>query len=279
MSQRTLQHIIPSQPSSDGDGVKIRRVAMFNQPLTDPFLMLDELSSDNPDDYIGGFPPHPHRGMETLTYLRHGSLEHRDHLGNRGFINSGGAQWMSAGRGIIHSEMPALDMQRLHGFQLWINLPAKDKMSAPKYRDVPASEIPQLTLPHAQVQVIAGAWSIDGQAVQGPLMDLAADAGYLDIQLQAGASLTITTPASQRVIALVYQGQLHTSPLAPEKSLLVFGQGDQLTLQAQSDCGLILLRGAPIGEPVAHYGPFVMNTFEEIEQAIADYNSGRFGRD
>lgn len=279
MSQRTLQHIIPSQPSSDGDGVKIRRVAMFNQPLTDPFLMLDELSSDNPDDYIGGFPPHPHRGMETLTYLRHGSLEHRDHLGNRGFINSGGAQWMSAGRGIIHSEMPALDMQRLHGFQLWINLPAKDKMSAPKYRDVPASEIPQLTLPHAQVQVIAGAWSIDGQAVQGPLMDLAADAGYLDIQLQAGASLTITTPASQRVIALVYQGQLHTSPLAPEKSLLVFGQGDELTLQAQSDCGLILLRGAPIGEPVAHYGPFVMNTFEEIEQAIADYNSGRFGRD
>lgn len=279
MSQRTLQHIIPSQPSSDGDGVKIRRVAMFNQPLTDPFLMLDELSSDNPDDYIGGFPPHPHRGMETLTYLRHGSLEHRDHLGNRGFINSGGAQWMSAGRGIIHSEMPALDMQRLHGFQLWINLPAKDKMSAPKYRDVPASEIPQLTLPHALVQVIAGAWSIDGQAVQGPLMDLAADAGYLDIQLQAGASLTITTPASQRVIALVYQGQLHTSPLAPEKSLLVFGQGDQLTLQAQSDCGLILLRGAPIGEPVAHYGPFVMNTFEEIEQAIADYNSGRFGLD
>ena len=142
MNPRSLQHIIPSHASSDGDGVKIRRVAMFDQPLTDPFLMLDELSSDNPDDYIGGFPPHPHRGMETLTYLRHGSLEHRDHLGNRGLINSGGAQWMSAGRGIIHSEMPALDMQRLHGFQLWINLPAKDKMSAPKYRDVPAAEIP-----------------------------------------------------------------------------------------------------------------------------------------
>ncbi len=279
MNPRTLQHIIPSHPSSDGDGVKIRRVAMFDQPVTDPFLMLDELSSDNPDDYIGGFPPHPHRGMETLTYLRHGSLEHRDHLGNRGLITSGGAQWMSAGRGIIHSEMPALDMRRLHGFQLWINLPAKEKMSAPKYRDVPAEEIPQLNFPQAQIQVIAGGWNINGQHCEGPLMDLAADAGYLDISLQAGTSLTITTPPEQRVIALVYKGQLDTSPLAPEKSLLVFGQGDELPLQAHSETGLILLRGTPIREKVVHYGPFVMNSIEEIQQAIADYNSGRFGRD
>ena len=280
MNERQLQHIIPSHPTSDGDGVKIRRVALFDQPVADPFLMLDELSSDNPDDFIGGFPPHPHRGMETLTYLRHGSLEHRDHMGNRGMINSGGAQWMSAGRGVIHSEMPAREMQQLHGFQLWINIPAKDKMQAPKYRDVSAAEIPLITHSNGlQVRVIAGQWPIEGNNIQGPLTDLAAHAGYLDIELPAGSSLSLPTPAEQNVVAFVYQGQLQTQPLAPEKSLLVFGQGEQLILNAQSDTKLLLLSGNTIGEKIVHYGPFVMNSIEEIEQAIQDYNAGRFGRD
>ncbi|MBU2038969.1 MAG: pirin family protein [Gammaproteobacteria bacterium] len=280
MNERQLQHIIPSHPTSDGDGVKIRRVALFDQPVADPFLMLDELSSDNPDDFIGGFPPHPHRGMETLTYLRHGSLEHRDHMGNRGMINSGGAQWMSAGRGVIHSEMPAREMQQLHGFQLWINIPAKDKMQAPKYRDVSAAEIPLITQSNGmQVRVIAGQWQIEGNNIHGPLTDLAAHAGYLDIELPAGSSLSLPTAAEQNVVAFVYQGQLQTQPLAPEKSLLVFGQGEQLILNAQSDTKLLLLSGNTIGEKIVHYGPFVMNSIEEIEQAIQDYNAGRFGRD
>ena len=280
MNERQLQHIIPSHPTSDGDGVKIRRVALFDQPVADPFLMLDELSSDIPDDFIGGFPPHPHRGMETLTYLRHGSLEHRDHMGNRGMINSGGAQWMSAGRGVIHSEMPAREMQQLHGFQLWINIPAKDKMQAPKYRDVSVAEIPLITQSNGmQVRVIAGQWQIEGNNIQGPLTDLAAHAGYLDIELPAGSSLSLPTPAEQNVVAFVYQGQLQTQPLAPEKSLLVFGKGEQLILNAQSDTKLLLLSGNTIGEKIVHYGPFVMNSIEEIEQAIQDYNAGRFGRD
>ncbi|MCD8524097.1 MAG: pirin family protein [Saccharospirillaceae bacterium] len=279
MNERHLQHIIPSHPASDGDGVKIRRIALFDQPVADPFLMLDELSSDNPDDFIGGFPPHPHRGMETLTYLRHGSLEHRDHLGNRGIINSGGAQWMSAGRGIIHSEMPAREMQQLHGFQLWINLPAKDKMQPPKYRDVSAAEIPLITQDNGvQIRVIAGQWQIEDDNVQGPLADLAANAGYLDIELPAGSSLSLPTPAEQNVVAFVYQGQLQTQPLAPEKSLLVFGKGEQLNLSAQYDTKLLLLSGNTIGEKIVHYGPFVMNSIAEIEQAIQDYNAGRFGR-
>lgn len=280
MNERQLQHIIPSHPTSDGDGVKIRRVALFDQPVADPFLMLDELSSDNPDDFIGGFPPHPHRGMETLTYLRHGSLEHRDHMGNRGMINSGGAQWMSAGRGVIHSEMPAREMQQLHGFQLWINIPAKDKMQAPKYRDVSAAEIPLITQSNGmQVRVIAGQWQIEGNSIQGPLTDLAAHAGYLDIELPAGSSLSLPTQAEQNVVAFVYQGQLQTQPLAPEKSLLVFGKGEQIILNARSDTKLLLLSGNTIGEKIVHYGPFVMNSIEEIEQAIQDYNAGRFGRD
>ncbi|PHS64597.1 MAG: nuclease PIN [Thalassobium sp.] len=280
MNERHLQHIIPSHPTSDGDGVKIRRVALFDQPVADPFLMIDELLSDNPDDFIGGFPPHPHRGMETLTYLRHGSLEHRDHMGNKGMINSGGAQWMSAGRGIIHSEMPAREMQQLHGFQLWINLPAKDKMQPPKYRDVSATEIPSVTLTNgAQLRVIAGSWQIDGNNIQGPLNDLAASAGYLDIELPAGSNLSLPTSVQQNIVAFVYQGQLQTQPLAPEKSLLVFSKGEQLTLNAQSDTKLLLLSGESIGEKVVHYGPFVMNSVAEIEQAIQDYNAGRFGRE
>lgn len=278
MTTRPLQHIIPSHETADGDGVRIRRVALFDQPLADPFLMLDELSSDNPEDFIGGFPPHPHRGMETLTYLRHGSLEHRDHLGNRGMIHSGGVQWMSAGRGIIHSEMPAREMQLLHGFQLWINLPARLKMQAPQYRDVPAADIPVVTTQKATIRVIAGDWQIDDQHIQGPLNRLAADAGYLDIELQPGANLQLPTPQQQRVVALVYQGQLETSPQAPEKALLVYGDGDTVSLSTRDGAHVLLLRGTPIREKVVHYGPFVMNTVEEIQQAIQDYNSGLFGR-
>lgn len=281
MTEKTLQTLLPSHPTSDGDGVKIRRVGLFDQPAADPFLMLDELVSDDEADYIGGFPPHPHRGMETLTYLIKGALKHRDHLGNKGEIRSGGAQWMSAGKGIIHSEMPELDMGGLHGFQLWINLPASEKMLPPKYRDVPAPQIPILELEQkrGQVAAIAGRWIIDGQGINGPLDDLAAHAGYLDISLNAGASLILPVPEGQRCLVYVFQGQLEQRPLAPAQTLFVFStDGDSLTLNAQTDSRMLMLTGTPIKEPVVHYGPFVMNTHEEIEQAIRDYQSGSFGK-
>ena len=277
---RSIESIIRSYPSSDGDGVKIRRLALFNQRQADPFLMLDELVSDDEADYMGGFPPHPHRGMETLTYLRKGALIHKDHLGNRGEIRSGGAQWMSAGKGIIHSEMPEEDMGGLHGFQLWINLPAKDKMSDPDYRDVPKEEIPVIALQNGgEVRVIAGDWSLNEQTVKGPLDRLAAQAAYLDVYLPAGSTLPLPVDDGRRVIAYVYQGALTTEPKAPEKALLVYSRhGDSIELTAESDARILVLSGMPIQEPIAHYGPFVMNTQEEIEQAVRDYNSGHFGR-
>lgn len=280
MTQRTLQSVIRSTPTSDGDGVKIRRLALFNQRLADPFLMLDELVSDDEKDYMGGFPPHPHRGMETLTYLRKGALHHKDHLGNRGEIRSGGAQWMSAGKGIIHSEMPELDGGGLHGFQLWINLPAKEKMSDPKYRDVPANEIPVVHLNDGiEVSVIAGTWNISKKQIEGPLDNLAAGARYLDITLPAGQSLTLPLEGELRPVAYVYEGELDTGQTINPKSLLIYSmEGTELTLTALSDTKLLLLCGKPILEPIAHYGPFVMNTSEEIEQAIQDYNSGNFGQ-
>ena len=280
MTQRTLENIIRSYPSSDGDGVKIRRLALFNQRDADPFLMLDELVSDDEADYMGGFPPHPHRGMETLTYLRKGALIHKDHMGNRGEIRSGGAQWMSAGRGIIHSEMPELDQGGLHGFQLWINLPAKDKMSAPDYRDVPQSEIPVVALnTGGEVRVLAGDWYIEDQQVEGPLDKLAANASYLDVSLTQGEILTLPVTSGKRAIVYVYKGQLATGQSLTEKPLLIYStQGEELVFKAESDANFLVLTGDPILEPVAHYGPFVMNTHEEIEQAIKDYNSGQFGR-
>ena len=229
---------------------------------------------------MGGFPPHPHRGMETLTYLRKGALHHKDHLGNRGEIRSGGAQWMSAGKGIIHSEMPELDGGGLHGFQLWINLPAKEKMSTPKYRDVPATEIPVITLDNEiEISVIAGSWNIQESQVNGPLDSLAADARYLDITLPAGESLTLPIEAELRPVVYVYEGELESGQTVQPKSLLIYSiEGDELTLTAKTDSKLLLLCGKPILEPIAHYGPFVMNTAEEIEQAIQDYNSGNFGQ-
>lgn len=277
MKKRYLQHIIQSHPTTDGAGVKIDRVTMFDQPLTDPFLLLDEFQSETESDYIAGFPSHPHRGMETLSYLLHGSLEHQDHLGNKGIIHSGGAQWMSAGRGIIHSEMPARELDKLHGFQLWINLAATEKMQAPDYRDVQANEIPEIALKGTKIRAIAGHWQIENKEIKGPLNKLSAETSILDIQLEAGASLTISTKAHQRVLAKLYDGKLSTKPLAPEKSVLVFSEGDELVLSTEHGASLLLLSGTPIKEKVVHYGPFVMNSYEEIEQAIADYNSGKLG--
>jgi len=274
---RTINQVIPAQASADGDGVRIQRVALFRVPLADPFLMLDELRSDDKSDFVGGFPSHPHRGMETLTIMRTGGLIHEDHLGHRGEITSGGAQWMSAGRGIMHSEMPTLDTHRLHGFQLWVNLAAAEKMQAPDYRDVTASEIPEYSNATAKARLIAGRWNIEGEQHEGALLKMSANAAIADVNLQPGSSLTLNVSRDETVVLYVYDGELAAPAKVKSQHFAILSEGDAITLRA-GEKGLfaLLLRGTPLKEPVAHYGPFVMNTPEQIEATLRQYRDGTF---
>ncbi|MBB3331295.1 hypothetical protein BDK63_002178 [Halomonas campaniensis] len=271
---RQVDHLQPSQPSQDGDGVKIRRIHDFGGGL-DPFLMLDELGSDRPDDYIGGFPPHPHRGIQTLTYVIHGGLTHEDHLGHSSTINAGDAQWMHTGRGIIHSEMPLTDHHGLHAFQLWLNLPAKDKLSPARYRDVRASEMPRLSGGGAELIALGGHWSRDdGESVEGPLDALAGHGGVAHVRLDAGGALHLRADAPTLLVYVV-EGELEVGDAAvPAGHLARLGGGDQLALASAAGGQALLLTGTPHHEPVAHYGPFVMNTHAELEQALRDYRDG-----
>ena len=287
MNTRTLAHVIESMPTSDGAGVKLRRSLGSQRGLhVDPFLMLDEFYSDNPDDYIAGFPPHPHRGFETVTYMLDGHMRHEDHLGNRGDLGPGGVQWMTAARGIIHSEMPQQSEGRMRGFQLWLNLPSKEKMKPAGYRDIPAREIPLVALSHGgEVKVIAGTIELDGKLSNGPVngggAKLSTDPLYLDVHLPAGAEFSAPVAAGHNVFLYVYEGDAHvgrtgeTKPL-PHRSAGVLSDGDAVRVQAGTEgVRFLLLAARPLREPVVQYGPFVMNTREEIEQAIADYRDGR----
>lgn len=276
---RKLNQVFRAQPSMDGAGVAIQRVAGFEHAAMDPILMIDELRSEHREDFAAGFPPHPHRGMQTLTYMKHGGIIHEDSQGNRGEIRGGGAQYMSAGRGIIHSEMPTQDTLGLHGFQLWFNLPAAQKMQAPRYRDLPLTELAQGAGPGFTVTAISGEWNVSGmQLMVGPLQELAAQAAFADINLDAAAELTLETEPGESVMAYVYNGSVDADATNhAQRQLLLFGGGEQLTLKGgPTGAGLLILRGRPIGEKVVHYGPFVMNTEAEIEQAIRDYQSGQF---
>jgi hypothetical protein len=276
MSDRHISRILPGQPSVDGDGVRIHRLALTRQPAADPFLLLDELRSDDRRDFVGGFPPHPHRGMETLTVMLKGGLVHQDHLGNRGEIRAGGAQWMSAGRGIIHGEMPTLDTDGLHGFQLWINLPAAEKMKAPDYRDVHAAEIPRLEDTFGSARLIAGAWQIGAHRGSGPLRALAAEAGVADLSLHGGASVEVVVEAAHSLSVYVFDGALSAPRMVDRGHLAFTGGGEALRLVAGAEgARLLLLRGRPLREPIAGHGPFVMNTPQQIEEAIRDYQQGR----
>ncbi|QDX81887.1 quercetin 2,3-dioxygenase [Denitratisoma sp. DHT3] len=284
MTTRTLQKIIPSIPVSDGAGVKLRRSLGQSQGLRlDPFLMLDEFASDDPQDYIAGFPPHPHRGFETVTYLLEGTFQHEDHLGHRGLLRSGGAQWMTAGRGIIHSEMPQQESGRVHGFQFWINLPAREKMKPAAYRDIQPEEIPQVSLTAdggGSVRVVAGTFTAPDRVVAGPIQGLSTAPQFLDVRLPAGNRFVHELPAAHTAFLYPYAGSLQVGaaddfrPLAAHQ-VGVLSAGDRLEVAAGPDgAGFLLLAARPLGEPVAQHGPFVMNTREEIEQAIADYQSG-----
>ena len=282
MATRALVNTIESVATSDGAGVKLRRSLGNRQNLRlDPFLMLDEFFSDDPNDYIAGFPPHPHRGFETVTYMLDGHMRHEDHLGNVGDLKSGGVQWMSAGRGIVHSEMPQQTQGRVRGFQLWINLPAKEKMKPASYRDIDAREIPLVKLlGGGQVKVIAGTLELDGQRTLGPIQGLSTDPLYIDVELPAHAVFSHPVAETYNCFVYPYEGNLFIGPEDGARTLKrqsagLLSSGERIRIAAgAAGARFLLLAGRPLLEPIVQYGPFVMNTREEVEQAMRDYQSG-----
>lgn len=265
-------------PASDGAGVKLNRViGQPRLPDLDPFLMLDEFGSDDPDAYIAGFPEHPHRGFETVTYMLAGNMRHRDNKGNVGLLGPGWIQWMTAGRGILHSEMPEQQEGLMRGFQLWINLPAKDKLCAPRYQDVSPDHIPHVVLGQGvEAKVLVG----ELKGVHGPVETGVTDPLYLDLSVAEGAATEIALPAAHNAFVYVYEGTLDVGEPAQrlaKGTIGVLSPGAKLALTAgEAQAQALVIAGKPLREPVAKYGPFVMNTREEIEQAFADFQSGQF---
>ncbi|MBT8146653.1 MAG: pirin family protein [Gammaproteobacteria bacterium] len=277
---RTVEEVVQATPASDGDGVRLLRVFGGNN-LTrfDPFLMLDEFGSYEARDYIGGFPPHPHRGFETVTYMLEGKMEHRDHMDNVGLLEPGDVQWMKAGAGVIHSEMPKQEHGRMRGFQLWVNLPAAEKMTPATYDDIPAGHIPGYSLPGLQVKAIAGNLTVNGQPITGAVTDRSSEPAYLDLQVGSEQlDLQVEVPDGHTALLYVYEGSVDIGERQTRVSaqqLARLSRTGNVGLTASGDSRLLLITGKPIGEPIVHYGPFVMNSREEIDQAIADYNAGR----
>jgi len=282
MTTRKLAQTIQSIPASDGAGVKLlRSIGRAQQLRVDPFLMLDEFSSDNADDYIAGFPAHPHRGFETVTYLLDGHMLHEDHMGHRGDLVSGAVQWMTAGRGIVHSEMPQQEQGRMRGFQLWINLPAKEKMKPAGYRDIQPTEIPRVDLAGGgSVKVIAGRFESGGKTTSGPIHGLTTDPTYLDVELAPGEAFAHAIDSAYSAFVYPYEGTLGISGHELKThDAGVLGAGERIEITAGADgARFLLLAGKPLREPIAQYGPFVMNTREELEQAVRDYQSGELTR-
>jgi redox-sensitive bicupin YhaK (pirin superfamily) len=284
---RGVERLVAGQYVMDGAGVKINRVlTQALQRRLDPFLMLDAFGSDKAGDYIAGFPEHPHRGFETVTYMLAGSMRHRDSAGNEGLVTDGGVQWMTAGRGVIHSEMPAQTDGLMEGFQLWLNLPAKDKMSAPWYRDIPNAEVPRFTLRSGNgsgvvVQVIAGA----SHGVAGAVQRAGTEPLYLDVELPAGATFEQPIPEGHNAFIYVFRGEAVVAGRGVAQArMAIFDNGagaDGVVVKAAAQAGtttrLLLLAGRPLKEPIAQYGPFVMNTQAELQQAVEDFRAGRFG--
>ncbi len=276
MAKRTIERVVHAVPTSDGAGVRLSR-AIANAELDhlDPFLLLDEFRSDNPNDYIAGFPDHPHRGFETVTYMLAGKMEHADHAGNRGLLVGGGAQWMTAGRGIIHSETPKQEDGLMWGFQLWVNLPAKSKMTAPRYQDIDPAAIPEVKISGGSVRVIAGAF---GEST-GPVQGIVTDPIYLDVRLDGSGTFEADIPDGHTAFLYTYEGsgQVAKTPLAP-KTLAILSKGDRIGASADaSGLRFLCIAARPLNEPIARYGPFVMNTREEIHQAFEDFRNGRLG--
>ncbi len=275
---RPVERLIAGQPTSDGAGVKLTRVLTNQlQRRLDPFLMLDAFGSDKADDYIAGFPDHPHRGFETITYMLEGRMRHRDSAGNEGLLGPGGVQWMTAGRGVIHSELPEQQEGRMEGFQLWLNLAGKDKMRDPWYRDIPTAEIPELrTDEGVQVRVIAG----ESHGLAGAVQREQTEPLYLDLHLPAGARFEQQLPATHNAFVYVYRGSLKIGEAkVPQQRMAILANAagsDGIVVQAgEEPTRAILIAGRPLNEPIAQYGPFVMNTQAELMQAVRDFQEGR----
>lgn len=294
---RKIRKLLKSKPTIEGAGVHLNRVFGFTHvPMFDPFLLLDDFRSDNPENYIKGFPWHPHRGIETITYVIQGDVEHGDSMGNQGVISAGDIQWMTAGSGIIHQEMPQGDSNgRMYGFQLWANLPRSHKMMDPRYRDVKSGQVPELLLENgARVRIICG--QVGDK--QGPVRDIITDPEYLDVTLPPGSEFIHPTKRGHTVFAYVIDGKgcfcnekkpfsyeiegtnyfdMQANPFISNRSLVLFGDGDQLMVSTEGDLArFLLISGRPIGEPVAWYGPIVMNTQDELRIAFEEYNNGEF---
>ena len=276
-SGRRIEHVIPAVDSEDGAGVKLKR-SIGRSPNTrlDPFLMLDAFSTDNPDDYIAGFPAHPHRGFETVTYMLDGHMIHRDHMGNEGELLSGGVQWMTAGRGVIHEERPLAVEGLMRGFQLWINLPAKEKMKPAAYQNIEPEEVPQFTLVNGStIKLIAGAVVLEGVQHEGPITAESTQALYLDLHLPAFTETHIPLPSKHNAFIYMFEGSATIEGKEiPGEAATVLAEGSAVVINtAEQTARMLLLAGRSIGEPIAQHGPFVMNTVEEIDQAIRDYRN------
>jgi len=275
---RTISRIIKSQIASDGAGVKLRRsIGTGEVSELDPFLLLDNFGTENPDDYIAGFPEHPHRGFETVTYMIAGQMRHKDSTGAEGVLGPGSIQWMTAGRGILHSEMPEQREGEMSGFQLWVNLPAKDKLCAPRYQNIEPEHVPFAQIEKGEIRVLAG--EVEGLegSVHGPVTDIAVDPVYIDISLQVGGSYSHSIEPGHTAFVYVFDGSANVAGETVEKHhLAILTDGGNVQLSSKEGGRMILVAGRPIGEPVARYGPFVMNTFEEIQQAVQDFQTGNF---
>ena len=275
---RSVERLINGQFVMDGAGVKINRVLTQTlQRRLDPFLMLDAFGSDKPGDYIAGFPEHPHRGFETVSYMINGRMRHKDSAGHEGLISNGGVQWMTAGRGVVHSEMPEQNEGLMEGFQLWLNLPARDKMVKPWYRDIPAEVLPTVTTPQgARVQVIAGS----SHGVTGAVQRDLTEPVYLDIALPAGAAFEQQLPSGHNAFLYVFRGEVVVEGKAvPSTKMAILTNpagSDGVRIHASQDARVLLIAGRPLGEPIAQYGPFVMNTQAELQQAVEDFRAGKF---
>jgi hypothetical protein len=277
---REIERQVTGHPTSDGAGVRLTRVLTQDlQARLDPFLLLDAFQSDDPEDYIGGFPNHPHRGFETITYILAGRIRHRDSGGHEGMVSAGGVQWMTAARGVVHSEMPEQENGLMQGFQLWLNLPAKDKMSAPTYRDIPATEIPMFTEAGIRVKVIAG----EHRGVAGAVGRRVTEPVLLDLEVPAHRAYAVSLPAQHNASVYVYEGAVKVGnrgvvvPGGRMGILTTEAAADGVVLEAVAPSRMLLLAGAPLREPIVQYGPFVMNTAAEIRQAIEDNAAGRIG--
>lgn len=271
-SERKIVRTVSAIPTSDGAGVNLKRsIGITALDHLDPFLLLDNIESDDAADYIGGFPEHPHRGFETVTYMVEGRMRHRDSMGSEGLLESGGAQWMTAGRGVVHSEMPEQEEGRLHGFQLWVNLPATRKMIPARYQDIQPNEIPEIELENGKVRLLAGEYG----GTSGPINGIDIEPVFLDVEVKGGSIPTISVPENHTAFIYVFSGEVAIAGrTVTTDTLAILGEGRFINLSGHGR--VLLVAGAPIGETIARHGPFVMNTEQELRQAFQDFQTGNF---